>query len=289
MHAVPGDPFIGDKVIPEEVLRSLYTYYGLDEPIWMQYLKYLKKVALFDFGVSIVYHGRPVVQFIREGFPVSAILGTQALFVAVPSGILLGTWAALNRGRWQDHVGMLLSTLFVSIPNFVLSTLLQYAFAVKIPLFPVARWGSLEHAILPTIALAAMPTAFIARLIRTNMVEVLQQDYMRTALSKGIPLFRVAIKHGLRNAILPVVSYLGPVTSSILTGSFIVEKIFAIPGIGQWMIHSINGRDYPMIMGLAIFFCTFLILMVFLVDIAYSMLDPRISAKRKEELARYET
>lgn len=282
MHAVPGDPFIGDKIIPEEVMRSLYAYYGLDDPLWLQYIKYLKGIITFDFGVSIVYHGRPVAQFIREGFPISAMLGMQALFVAIPSGILLGTWAAMRRSRWQDHTAMLISTLFVSVPNFVLSSLLQYVLAVKIPLFPVARWGSIEHTILPTLALSAMPTAFIARLIRSNMVEVLQQDYIRTALSKGIPLFRVAIKHGLRNAILPVISYLGPVTSSILTGSFMVEKIFAIPGIGQWMIHSINGRDYPMIMGLSIFFCSFLMIMVFLVDIAYSLLDPRIGSTEKE-------
>jgi oligopeptide transport system permease protein len=222
-----------------------------------------------------------VSQFILEGLPISMLLGIQAMIIAVPSGILLGTWAALKRTRWQDHTAMLLSTILISVPNFVLSSLLQYLFAVKFHWLPVARWGGFEHTILPTLALGAMPTAFIARLTRSNMVEVLQQDYIRTALSKGLPLFRIAIVHGLRNAILPVISYLGPVVTSILTGSFMVEKIFAIPGLGQWMIFSINGRDYPMIMGLSIFFCVCLCVMVFIVDCVYSILDPRIRLNQR--------
>jgi oligopeptide transport system permease protein len=281
MHAIPGDPFIGDKMIPEEVMRSLFAYYGLDEPLWVQYGKYLKSMAQGDLGLSIVYHGRPVVQFIREGFPISALLGALALCIAIPSGILLGIWAALKRARFQDHLAMFLATVFVSVPNFVLATFLQYAFSIKIPLFPVARWGGVEHLILPMLTLAAMPTAVIARLVRSNMVEVMTKDYIRTALSKGLPLFRVALTHGLKNAILPVITYLGPVISSIMTGSFMVEKIFAIPGLGQWMIHSINGRDYPMIMGLAIFFCIFLMIMVFLVDVTYAFFDPRIQWRKR--------
>jgi oligopeptide transport system permease protein len=281
MHAVPGDPFIGDRVIPEEVMKSLYAFYGLDQPLWVQYIKYLKGLLTGDLGYSIVYHGRPVNRFISEGLPISALLGLQALCLAIPAGLLLGTWAALKRARWQDNVAMALSTLLVSVPNFVLSSLLQYLFAVKFHLLPVARWGSFEHTLLPTLALAALPTAFIARLTRSNMVEVLQQDYIRTALAKGLPLFRIALRHGLRNALLPVITYLGPVVSSILTGGFMVEKIFAIPGLGQWMIHSINGRDYPMIIGLTLFFSAFLMTMMFLVDIAYTLLDPRIRSSAK--------
>jgi oligopeptide transport system permease protein len=281
MHAIPGDPFIGDRVIPQEVLDSLYAYFGLDQPLWVQYLKYFKGLLHGELGPSIVYQGRSVNQFIAEGFPISAQLGFQALLVAIPSGILLGTWAALKRGLWQDTFAMVISTLGVSVPNFVLSTFLQYLFSVKLHLLPVARWGSFEHTILPTLALAALPTAFIARLTRSNMVEVLQQDYIRTALAKGLPLFRIAIHHGLRNALLPVVTYLGPVTSYILTGSFMIEKIFAIPGLGQWMIHSINGRDYPMIMGLTIFFSCLLMISTFFVDIVYSLLDPRIRVRRQ--------
>lgn len=281
MHAIPGDPFIGDRVIPQEVLDSLYAYYGLDQPLWVQYMKYLKDLFHGELGPSIVYQGRTVNQFISEGFPISARLGLQALFLAIPSGIFLGTIAAMKRGKWQDNFAMAISTIGVSVPNFVLSTLFQFIFCVKLHLLPVARWGGFEYTILPTLALAALPTAFIARLTRSNMVEVLSQDYIKTALAKGLPLFRVSVRHGLRNALLPVLTYLGPVTSSILTGSFMIEKIFAIPGLGTWMIHSINGRDYPMIMGLTVFFSSFLMISVFLVDILYTLLDPRIRLKKE--------
>ncbi|OGN65212.1 MAG: peptide ABC transporter permease [Chlamydiae bacterium RIFCSPHIGHO2_12_FULL_49_9] len=276
MHAIPGDPFIGDHAIPEEIMRSLSAYYGLDQPLWVQYTKYLKGLLGGDLGPSIVYQGRTVNQFIADGLPISARLGFQALCVSIPCGVLLGTWAAMKRARWQDNFAMALSTVGVSVPSFVLSSLLQLIFCVKLHLLPVALWGSFEHTILPTIALSALPTAFIARLTRSNMVEVLQQDYIRTALAKGIPLFKVALRHALRNALLPVIAYLGPVASHILTGSFMVEKIFAIPGLGAWMIHSINGRDYPMILGLTVFFSAALMISLFIVDLLYSVLDPRI-------------
>lgn len=284
MHAIPGDPFIGDRVIPQEVLDSLYAFYGLDEPLWVQYLNYLKGIFRGELGPSIVYQGRTVNEFIAEGFPVSAQLGLQALLLAIPVGILLGTWAAQKRSQWQDNCAMIISTVGVSVPNFVLSSILQFCFCVKLHLLPVARWGSFDHTILPTLALAALPIAFIARLTRSNMVEVLQQDYIRTASAKGLPLFRISMRHGLRNALLPVITYLGPVATQILTGSFMIEKIFAIPGLGQWMIHSINGRDYPMIMGLTIFFSSFLMISMFAVDLLYSLLDPRIRFS-KERMA----
>ncbi len=281
MHAIPGDPFIGDRVIPQEVLSSLYAHFGLDQPLFVQYFKYLKGLLCGELGPSIVYQGRSVNQFIAEGLPVSAQLGLQALLLAIPSGIFLGTCAAIKRGKWQDNLSMTISTLGVSVPNFVLSSLLQFIFSVKLHLLPVALFSSFEHTILPTIALAAMPTAFIARLTRSNMVEVLEQDYIRTALAKGLPLFRISIRHGLRNALLPVITYLGPVTSYILTGSFMIEKVFAIPGLGQWMIHSIHGRDYPMIMGLTIFFTGLSLITIFLVDILYCLFDPRIRFQSK--------
>lgn len=279
MHTIPGDPFIGDRAVPPEVLQSLHAYFGLDQPLFTQYLKYLHGLLHGELGPSIVYQGRSVNQFIQEGFPISARLGLQALLLAVPSGILLGTWAAMRRGHWQDSAAMLISTLGVSVPSFVLAPLLQFFFSINLHLLPVARWGDFTHTILPTLALAALPTAFIARLTRSNMVEVLQQDYIKTALAKGLPLFRISIRHGLRNAILPVIAYLGPVTSQILTGSFMIEKIFAIPGLGTWMIHSINGRDYPMIMGLTVFFSCLLMTSMFLVDLLYTLLDPRIRFK----------
>ena len=277
MKAIPGDPFM-DERITEEVLKILNAHYGLDQPLWVQYGKYLKGFIHLDLGKSIVYHGRSVNDLIAHGFPVSARLGLQAICLAIPTGILLGTWAALKRARWQDNLAMIISTLGISVPNFVMATFLQYFIALQWHLLPIARWGTFAHTILPTLALAALPTAFIARLTRSNMVDVLQQDFIRTAMAKGLPPFRIALVHGLRNALLPVVSYLGPVTAQIITGSFVVEKIFAIPGLGDWLIHSIHNRDYPVIMGITIFYSTLLLISIFLADIAFSLLDPRIRA-----------
>lgn len=281
MHAIPGDPFIGDRVIPQEIIDQLHAHYGLDQPLFVQYGKYLKNLFQGELGPSIVYQNRSVGQFIKEGFPISARLGLQALLLAIPTGIFLGTLAAIKRGGWQDHASMILSTIGVSVPNFVLASLLQFIFSVKLHLLPIARWGGFEHTLLPTLALAALPIAFIARLTRSNMIDVLGQDYIKTALAKGIPLLRVSLVHGLRNALLPVLGYLGPLTSSILTGSFMIEKIFAIPGLGNWMIHSINGRDYPMILGLTVFFSSFLMISVFVVDILHMLFDPRIRFGRE--------
>ena len=282
MKAIPGDPFMDEK-IPEEVLQILRGQYGLDQPIWIQYVKYLKGFLTLDLGRSLVYHGRSVNDLISHGFPVSARLGLQALCLAIPTGILLGTWAAMKRSKWQDNTAMVISTLGISVPNFVMATLLQYFLALKLHLLPVARWGSFEHTILPTLALAFLPTAFIARLTRSNMVEVLQQDFIRTAIAKGLPPFRIALFHGLRNAILPVISYLGPVTAQIITGSFVVEQIFAIPGLGDWLIHSIHNRDYPVIMGITIFYSSLLLISIFLADIAFSLLDPRIRSIQQKD------
>lgn len=280
MHTVPGDPFIGEQNIPPEILQSLHAFYGLDQPLLIQYGKYLKELLFGNLGTSIIYQGRSVNQFIREGFPISALLGVQALFFAIPSGIFLGTLSAIKRNQWQDRTCMFLSTVGISVPNFVLSSFLQFILCMKLHLFPVARFDTWEHTILPSFALALMPMAFIARLIRSNMVEVMQQDYIRTALSKGLPLFLVSMRHGLRNAILPTLTYLGPITAQILTGTFMVERIFAIPGLGQWMIYSINARDYPMIAGLTMFFSTFLMVSIFLVDLLYTWIDPRIRLRK---------
>lgn len=280
MQAIPGDPFTQEQAIPEEILRAMYHHYGLDQPWYVQYVKYLKGIATADFGPSFKYQGRTVNEIIAEGFPVSFVLGIFALSISIFCGLILGLVAAFKHLRWQDHFAMILAVLGISIPSFILATFLQYLFAMKLDLFPVARWGSWNQAVLPALALAAMPTAFIARLTRANVVEVLQQDYIQTAKSKGLNAIQIAVRHVLRNALLPVVTYLGPLTANIITGSFAVEKIFGIPGLGQWYVTSITNRDYTVIMGTTVFYSFLLMICVFFVDLLYCVLDPRIREKR---------
>ncbi|MCP5504520.1 MAG: ABC transporter permease [Chlamydiales bacterium] len=276
MQAAPGDPFMQEQAVPEEIMKSMYAHYGLDQPWYIQYVKYLKGLITWDLGPSFKYEGRTVNDIIREGFPVSLILGLEAITLSLFTGIILGTIAAIRRSRWQDHVAMIVAVIGISVPNFIMATFLQYLFAMKLDLFPVARWGGLSHTILPALSLAALPTAFIARLTRANMVEVLEQDYVQTALSKGLSTRQVVFKHVLKNSLLPVITYIGPLSSAILTGSFIVEKIFGIPGLGGWFVTSITNRDYTVIMGVTMFYSAILMLCVFLVDLLYTLLDPRI-------------
>ncbi|MEM8728075.1 MAG: ABC transporter permease [Chlamydiota bacterium] len=276
MQAVPGDPFIQEQAIPEEIMKNMYAHYGLDQPWYIQYVKYLKEIVTWNLGPSFKYEGRTVNDIIREGFPVSFILGLEAINLSLSIGIVLGTVAAIRRSKWQDHASMIVAVIGISVPSFIMATFLQCIFAIKLDLFPVARWGSVAHTILPTLSLSALPTAFIARLTRANMIEVLEQDYIQTALSKGLSTTRLVLKHVLKNSLLPVVTYMGPLSSSILTGSFIVEKIFGIPGLGGWFVTSITNRDYTVIMGITIFYSALLMVCVFLVDLLYAFLDPRI-------------
>lgn len=276
MQAVPGDPFTQEQAVPEEILKSMYAHYGLDQPWYIQYVKYLKGIITWDLGPSFKYEGRTVNEIIQDGFPVSLLLGLEALAISLFMGVLLGTIAAVNRSKWQDKLAMICAVIGISAPSFIIATFLQFFFSMKMDLFPVARWGSISHTILPAISLAALPTAFIARLTRANMVEILEQDYIQTAKSKGLSITQVIYKHVLKNALLPVISYIGPLSSSILTGSFIVERIFGIPGLGGWFVTSITNRDYTVIMGVTIFYSTFLMTSVFFVDIFYTFLDPRI-------------
>lgn len=279
MHSIPGDPFLQEQAVPEEIMRSLYTHYGLDQPWYVQYYKYIKGLVTWDLGPSFKYEGRTVNDIIREGFPVSLILGSLSLMISLTSGIFLGCVAAIFRGKWQDHFSMVVAVIGMSVPSFIFATLLQYFFAMKIPMFPIARWEGVMHAVLPSFALAALPTAFIARLTRTNMIEVLQQDYILTARAKGLSTLRVMRRHVFRNSLLPVISYIGPLSATVLSGSFIVEKIFGIPGLGGWFVTSITNRDYTVIMGVTMFYSALLMLAIFIVELVYFWLDPRIRSE----------
>lgn len=282
MHAIPGDPFAQEQAIPKEILKALHRHYGLDQPLFIQYLAYLKGLLFWDLGPSFKFEGRTVNAIIADGFPISACLGIEALCLAITGGIALGAIAALYHQRWQDRWIMGLAVLGISIPSFILATLMQYILAMKFDLFPIARWGSFSHTVMPAIALSAMPIAFIARLTRASMIEVLHQDHIQTARAKGLSSIHILLHHVLRNAILPVVSYLGPLTASVLTGSFIIEKIFSIPGLGQWFVMSIANRDYTVIMGTTIFYSIILLSSVFLMEILYSYIDPRIKHQIRE-------
>lgn len=276
MHALPGNPFIGDEVITEEVMVALNKHWGLDKPLIYQYALYLKGLLFFDAGPSIHYQGRTVNQIISEFFPVSFLLGLEALVLSVFGGLLMGTMSAIYRLGWQRHLIFFFQVLGISIPGFLFATFLQYLFSVYLNLLPVARWGTFSHTILPAITLSLFPFSFIARLSCASLVEVLQQDYIAMARAKGLKSFYILWRHVAKNALIPVIAYLGPLLASIFTGSFVIEKIFGIPGLGGWLIASISNRDYPVIMGLTIFYSAFLLLSVFLSDLLCCFLDPRI-------------
>lgn len=277
MHALPGDPFTSEKALPPAVLANMKAKFGLDKPVWEQYAIHMKNVATWDLGPSFRQTGRSVNEVISNGFPVSAQIGLMALGTALVLGVIAGTIAALNRNSWPDHLITVLSTLGISQPSFIVATLLQYFLAMKLKLFPVALWGDgLEFAVLPVMALSFFPFSYFARLVRSSMLEVLSQDYMRTARAKGLSKLVIITKHGLRNALLSVITVLGPMAAGILTGSLVVEKIFALPGMGGDFVASIFNRDYTVIMGFTIFYAVLIVGFTILVDIAYTLVDPRI-------------
>lgn len=283
MHTIPGGPFKKEKALPPAVQRNIEERYKLNDPLWKQYTDYLSNLVRGDLGPSFKYLGRSVNDIIRDGFPVSATLGAWAILFALVVGVPAGIISALNQNKWQDNAVMAIAIIGVSVPNFVIATLLMYVFAVKLRWLPVALWGTPKHVILPMIALAGFPAAFFARLMRSSTLDVLSQDYIRTARAKGLSWYAVVVKHVVKNAILPVVTYLGPLVAGILTGSFVVENIFAIPGLGRYYVTSIYNRDYTTIMGVTIFYSAFLVLLNFLVDIAYGWIDPRIKLVKAKE------
>ena len=284
MHAIPGGPFTAEKNIPALVLKNIEEHYKLNDPLWKQYFDYVRNLLSLDLGPSFKYAGRSVNDIIAESFPVSFELGMMSIAVAVFVGIPAGVATALRQNQWPDYLIMLFATIGVSVPSFVLATILVYVLALQLGLFPAAMWSGIEYAVLPTLALAALPMAFIARLTRSSMLEVLAQDYIKTARAKGLPERTILYRHALKNALIPVVTYIGPMSAAVLTGSFIIESIFAIPGLGRHFVTSIYNRDYTVILGVTVFYSVLVISLNLLVDLIYPLLDPRIKlASRREE------
>lgn len=286
MMAIPGDPFIQEQPVTKEILDNIYRHYGLDKPLYVQYFKYIKGVLTFDLGPSYKYEGRLVQNIIAEGIPTSFFIGIQALLLSTSLGITLGATAAYFRSKWQDHLCTFLSVIGISIPGFLMATFLQYTFSIKIPLLPVARLESYAHTILPTLALASMPMAFIARLTRNNMIDVFHKNFITVAYAKGLSTFQVFKSHILKNSLLPVITYLGPLTCSILTGSFVIERIFALPGLGGWFVNSIMNRDYTLIIGITLFYSCLLLTITFFIDLLYPLIDPRIRSLSQKTMER---
>jgi len=279
MHMVPGGPFLAEKTPSAATLAALKEKYGLDQPIHIQYKNYFVKLFRGDMGPSLKQRGREVNDIISTGFKVSARVGGLAVLLAICVGVPLGSLAAFNRGKWLDSVILIFSTTGIAVPSFVTATVLMMIFSVKFNLLPTYGLTSWKHYIMPVMSLAFYPSSYISRLTRSSMLEVMGQDYIRTARAKGLPKSRVIFKHALRNALLPVITYLGPLLAYTLTGSFVVEKIFTVPGLGNHFISSIINRDYTMIMGTTIFLATLIIVMNLIVDIVYKIVDPRIDLK----------
>ena len=272
---IPGDPFSGPEYT-EEVRQQLHELYGYDQPIIVQYINYMGNLLQGDLGISVYYRGRSVVDIIKSAFPQSLDLGLRALLTATIVGIGLWVIAALNRKKPLDYLSIIIAIIGISIPSFVVASLLQYVFAIVFPIFPVARYTTFAHTVLPTIALALPTIAKFSRFMRTSMLEVIDSDFVKTARSKGLKKRQIIFSHEIRNSLLPLLSILGPTTASLLMGSFVVESIFAIPGLGNYFVESINTQDYSLIMGLTIFYGMFLVTINFVIDILYGVVDPRI-------------
>lgn len=276
MHAIPGGPFTAEKSLPPYVLHSIEERYKLNDPLYKQYGDYLCNLVQGDLGPSFKYPGCSVNDIIKDGFPVSFKLGIEAILIAIIIGIPAGILAGVKKDKWQDRAVNFFTTLGVAVPSFVVAALLIYVLSTKLNLLPAAMWNGWRYEIMPALALSGMPMSFIARLTRSSMLDILSQDYIKTARAKGLSWSKVLIKHALPNSLIPVVTYLGPMTASILTGSFVIETIFAIPGLGQYFVTSIYNRDYTVILGVTIFYSVIVIVLNMVVDLLYPLLDPRI-------------
>lgn len=282
MHSVPGDPLSGERLANEEIRANLRARYGLDQPLWDQYVIYMGSMLRGDFGISYTQQNRRVNDIIREHFPVSATLGILAIVFAAFGGILWGALTAIYRNRLPDVVIMFLVIVGISVPSFVVAALSQLALTninswLGFSLLPVAGWGGLQYMILPALVLGLSTMAYLTRLMRSSMLEITSSDFVRTARAKGLPPARIFMKHQLRNAVLPVVTVLGPAIAAITTGGFVVELIFAIPGLGRYFVQAVQQLDYTVIMGTTVFYGAFLVFMVILVDVIYGFIDPRVT------------
>ena len=279
MNLVPGDPFVAEKSISKEAQAALEAKYGLDKPLLERYATYMTDFVKGDMGLSLRQRGRTVSDIIFSKFPVSARLAGFAVAVAVLVGIPLGCLSAYNRGKLGDNIIIVFATCGIAIPSFISSVILLYTFGSKLNILPTVGLNTMSSYIMPVTALAIYPTAYITRLMRSSLLDVMGQDYIRTAKAKGLSNFKILFKHALRNAVLPVVTYVGPMLASLMTGSFVVEKIFTVPGLGRDFVSAINQRDYTLIMGTTIVLATLIITANVIVDILYKIIDPRINLK----------
>jgi oligopeptide transport system permease protein len=279
MQQVPGGPFVAEKSISAAAMQAMREKYGLDKPVIVQYWNYMKNALHGDFGLSLKERGRTVAEIISTKFPVSARIGGISIVLALCLGIPLGCVAALHRGKTADNIIIVFSTMGIAVPSFVICTVLMYFFGVELGWLPTYGLTSWKNYIMPVMALSFYPTAYIARQMRSSMLDVLGQDYMRTAKAKGLSETKILYKHALRNAILPIITYVGPLIAYTLTGSFVVEKVFTIPGLGGEFVSSILNQDYMVIMGTTIFLAALIIFMNVVVDIGYTIADPRIKLR----------
>lgn len=281
MHAVPGDPLQSDKAVSEEIRANLQSRYGLDKPLAQQYLIYLENMITGDFGISFTQQNREVNDIIKEHFPVSATLGVLAIVVSGLSGILWGALTAVYRNRLPDVIIMAIVIFGISVPSFVFAAIGQMGLVslnqfFETTILPIAGWGTVQHMLIPALVLGLGTTAFLTRLMRSSMLEIIDSDYTRTAQAKGLPEGWIFLKHQLRNAVLPVVTVIGPSIAAITTGGFVVESVFAIPGLGRYFVQAVQQSDYTVIMGTTVFYGAFLVVMVIVVDLIYGLLDPRV-------------
>lgn len=280
LRILPGGPFDAEKKIPPAILEAVEKKYHLDRPVHEQYLIYMGNLLRGDFGPSYKYEDRPVADIIRETLPVSAALGLAALFLAFFMGTAAGMISALFPRSAHDAVSVVVSTSLVSVPSFVVGAALIYFFSVRWGVLPAALWGDAKHAVLPAVTLSLAPFAYISRLVRSNMLDVSGRFFVRTARAKGLGRTKIFVKHVLRNALIPVVTVLGPITAYLVTGSFVVEHIFAIPGIGRFFVFAVSNRDYSVVLGITIVYALILVIANLVVDLLYVLLDPRIEFRK---------